>query len=300
MDVVDRVLVGVNRVMSTPSPRRVPVEEKFSLPLFTATVVGMLVVIMGVFWLLAPADVWAAQWAAPWWALVATFLLVKLFNAFMEFFFHRYVLHKPVVPLLGRLYRQHTLHHSLTRITRRRTGSGRELPYVENIYPIIEKEQHEASFFPWFTLPAFALAVTPLLALMQWLVPSWPWFVGGYMAVTASLILYEVFHAIEHWAFEKWEPLVESRSMGWLWRHIYSFHLRHHAVIDCNEGISGFFTFPVADLVFRTWINPKTLYVDGGGWEPEDFRSPEPIAPIRWADRWSETLVKRRRADARG
>ena len=85
-----------------------------------------------------------------------------------------------------------------------------------------------------------------------------------------------------------------------MWRHIYSFHLRHHAVIDCNEGISGFFTFPVADLVFRTWINPKTLYVDGGGWEPQDFRSPEPIAPIRWLDRWTDARVKARRARARG
>lgn len=70
-------------------------------------------------------------------------------------------------------------------------------------------------------------------------------------------------------------------------------------MIDCNEGISGFFTFPVADLVFRTWINPKTLYVDGGGWEPQDFHSPNPIAPIRWLDRWTDERVKARRARAR-
>lgn len=286
--------------MVQSTARRVPVEEKFSLSLFVLTVVGMLALMLGALWLVAPDSVWHAQWTAPWWAFLGAFLGIKLFNAFMEYFFHRYVLHKPVLPLLGRLYRQHTLHHSLTRIARRRTGSGRELPYVENIYPMMEPEQHEASFFPWFTLPAFGLFVTPLLAVLTWLLPSFPWFSAGFLAVTASLILYEVFHAIEHWPFEKWEPLIESRRWGWLWRHIYSFHLRHHAVIDCNEGISGFFTFPVADLVFRTWVNPKTLYVDGGGWEPDDFRSPRPIAPIRWCDRMADFWVQRRRAAARG
>lgn len=104
--------------------------------------------------------------------------------------------------------------------------------------------------------------------------------------------------AIAH-GFRTGRALVENRYFGWMWRHIYSFHLRHHAVIDCNEGISGFFTFPVADLVFRTWVNPKTLYVDGGGWEPEDFHSPRPIAPIRWLDKWTDERVKARRARAR-
>lgn len=285
--------------MSDTPVRHGHVEEKFSLPLFIVTVAGCLIAILAVLWLLAPSSVWETQWSAPWWAFLGAFLVITLFNAFVEFFFHRYILHKPVVPFLSRFYRQHTLHHSLTRITRRRTASGRELPYVENIYPITQPEQHEASFFPWFTLPVFALVVTPLLALLTWAFPVFPWFVAGYVALAASLTLYEVFHAIEHWAFEKWAPLVESRYFGWMWRHIYSFHLRHHAVIDCNEGISGFFTFPVADLVFRTWINPKTLYVDGGGWEPQDFRSPNPIAPIRWLDRWTDDRVKARRARAR-
>ncbi len=278
---------------------RVHVEEKFSLPLFIATVAGMLAVLMGALWLLAPEAVWAAQWSAPWWAFLGAFLAVTLFNAFVEFFFHRYILHKPVVSFLSRFYRQHTLHHSLTRITRRRTGSGRELPYVENIYPITEPEQHEASFFPWFTLPVFALVVTPLLVLLTWLLPVFPWFVAGYLALAGSLALYEIFHAIEHWAFEKWAPLIESRRFGWMWRHIYSFHLRHHAVIDCNEGISGFFTFPVADLVFGTWVNPKSLYVDGGDWEPADFHSPRPCAFIRWCDAWTDRRVKARRSHAR-
>lgn len=284
---------------SVPNAQRAPVEEEFSLPLFIATVAVSLAGIGGLFWLLAPSEVWHAQWTTPWWAFLAAFLAIKVVNAFAEFFFHRYVLHKPVIPLLSRFYKQHTLHHSLTRITRRRTATGRELPYVENIFPMTKPEQHEASFFPWYTLFAFAAALTPVLVVLHWAAPFFPWFSAGYAALAASLVLYEVFHAIEHWAFEKWAPLIEHRHFGWMWRHIYSFHLRHHAVIDCNEAISGFFTFPLPDLVFGTWINPKTLYVDGGGWEPQDFRSPRPYAFIRWCDALCDRVVKTRRARAR-
>ena len=284
---------------AAPSPPAPHPEEKFSLTLFVGTVAGMLALIGGIFWLLAPAALWDAQWSPPWWAFLIAFLVITLFNAFFEFFLHRYVLHKPVLSLLSHFYRQHTLHHSLTRITRRRTSSGRELPYVENIYPITQPEQHEASFFPWFTLPVFALVVTPVLIGLNWFFPSFPWFSAGYAALAASLALYEIFHAIEHWAFEKWAPLIENRYFGWAWRHVYSFHLRHHAVIDCNEGISGFFTFPIADLVFGTWINPKTLYVDGGDWEPKDFHSPRPCAFIRWCDAACDRIVQARRKQAR-
>jgi hemolysin III len=83
----------------------------------------------------------------------------------MEFFFHRYVLHKPVAPFLSYFYKQHTHHHSLTRITRRRTPGGLEVNFVENFYPILEKEQKEASFFPWYTFVIFAAILTPFFAL---------------------------------------------------------------------------------------------------------------------------------------
>lgn len=187
------------------------------------------------------------------------------------------MLHKPAIPLLSRCYRQHTLHHSLTRIARRRLPGGREVPYVENIYPMTEPEQGEAAFFPWYTLAVFAVLVTPLLAL----------------------ILYEVFHAIKHWPLEKWTPLLEHPRFGKIWTHIYSFHLRHHAVIDCSEAISGFFTFALADLVLGTWVSPKTLYADGGDWDAAEFKSPRPRAFIRWCDRVADRLVARRRQRAR-
>lgn len=276
------------------------VEEELSLPLFFVTVLISLAGLYGLFWLAAPSSVWVANVGAAAWQFAAAFLLIKLFNCFMEFFFHRYVLHKPVVPFLSRFYRQHTLHHNLTRIGRRRTPGGRDIPVVENIYPILEPEQKEASFFPWFTLAVFGLIVTPVLALLQWLIPSLPWFLAGYAALAASLIFYEVFHAIEHWPFEKWAVLIEHPRFGGFWRKVYGFHLRHHAVIDCNEAISGFFTLPVADVVFKTWIFPKSLYTDGGDWEPSEFTSPRPCRFIRWCDEASENIVRNRRLAAQG
>ena len=280
---------------ASPHPQE---EEKFSLPIFLFTIVTSLACLVGVLKLAAPDAVWHVQTSAGVGRFAAAFLAIHLLNCFIEYIFHRYVLHKPVVPFLSRFYRQHTLHHSLTRIGKRYTSAGREVPFVENIYPVVTPEQGEASFFPWYTLLIFAGIVTPLLIVLQWLTPAFPWFFAGYGALTFSLALYEIFHAIEHWAFERWEPLIESRHFGWLWRKVYSFHLRHHAVIDCNEAISGFFTLPVFDWVFGTFVLPKSLYADGTEWTATEFTSPRPVALIRWVDAKTDTLVKARRANS--
>lgn len=274
-------------------------EEHFSLSLFLFTVVATLAGLALVLWLLLPAQTWQEQLHSRGWTYVAAFLAFSLFNAFVEFFFHRYVLHKPVVPFLSRFYRQHTKHHSLTRIGRKQTPAGREVPFIENQFPMIHAEQHEASFFPWYTLIAFSAFIAPLLALLQWVLPSFPWFFGGLAALASSVTLYEVFHAIEHWPFEKWGPLIDSAKVGKFWRMVYSFHLRHHAVIDCNEAISGFFTLPVPDWAFGTFILPKTLYTDGEEWAPAQFVSPEPCRFIRWLDRFTDNQVAQRRLRAR-
>src|SRR5580692_10179595 len=107
------------------------VEEKFSYPLFGLTVGVTLAGFIAALWLLAPAAVWRTQFQAGPGRWVAALLAVTLFNCFVEYFFHRYVLHKPAVPWLSRFYRQHTKHHNLTRIVRKRTPGGTEIPFVE-------------------------------------------------------------------------------------------------------------------------------------------------------------------------
>lgn len=271
--------------------------EKFSVPLFLVTVVTTLAGLFAAVRYLAPG-VWREQLHHPVWKIAVVFCAISLVNSFVEFFFHRYVLHMPAVPFLRRLYRQHTLHHALTRIARKPSANGRGLLYVENKYPMTEPEQGEASFFPWYSLAVFALVLSPLLALLQWVLPSCPWFLAGYAALSVSLILYELLHALNHWPIETWTPLIEHARWGWFWRPAYAFHLRHHAVIDCNESISGFFGLPIPDWAFGTCVIPKTVYADGEEWSADKFVSPKPVRFIRWLDRTASGAVQRRRAAA--
>jgi hemolysin III len=271
--------------------------EKFSLPRFIITVLVSLAGLLAALRLVAPG-VWDGQFLAPAWRWGAAFLAVTFVNCFIEFFFHRYVLHQPAIRIVQRLYRQHTLHHALTRIGQMRGQGGRGIVFVENKFPIVTPEQSEASFFPWYSLAIFGVLLAPLLALLQWLFPSFPWFFSGFGALAASLALYEILHAIEHWPFEKWSPLIEHPRWGRFWRPIYGFHLRHHAVINCNESISGFFGLPVADWIFGTCVIPQTIYADGEEWASDKFRSPRPIAIIRILDEIAARIVRRRRAMA--
>lgn len=268
--------------------------EAFSLPLFTFTMLASLAGLAALLRLAAPGF-WTGQFLSTWERAAVAFVVVSLANGFVEFFFHRYVLHTSAVPFLRRLYRQHTLHHALTRIGRRKSRDGRGVLCIENKFPIVEAEQGEASFFPWYSMAVFAALATPALALMQWLLPSFPWFLSGYLALAVSLSLYEVLHAINHWPFEVWDPLIAHPRWGWFWRPVYAFHLRHHAVIDCNESISGFFGLPVADWVFGTCVIPRTVYADGEEWSQDKFRSPQPVWIIRQLDSLARNSVRTRR-----
>lgn len=280
--------------MKSSDPADHPHEE-FSLPLFVLTVLATLAALLAALRLFAPG-VWAQQFLAPLGHGLIAFLAISLVNCFMEYFFHRYVLHTPAIPFLRRLYKQHTLHHALTRIARKQSRDGRGILFIENKFPITEPEQGEASFFPWYSLAVFALILSPLLALLQWLLPAFPWFLAGFAAIAVSLTLYELLHAINHWPFEQWEPLIQHPRWGRFWQPAYGFHLRHHAVTDCNESISGFFGLPLADWVFGTCVIPQTVYAEGEEWSQEKFRSPNPRRIIRWLDARAERVVQRRRA----
>jgi hemolysin III len=285
-----------------PSPSAGPkIEPKFSVALFVVTVLITLAGLFGGLAFLAPG-VWQSQLAASWGSLVAVFLAVHLFAALVEFVFHRYVLHAPLVPFLSYFYKQHTLHHALTRIDYQKSRDGREnIPrLVEGVainrYPIMDEPQYEASYFPWYTLAVFALLGSFLFAPIQWLLPEAPVFLGGYLAIAWSLVLYELIHAMEHWPQAIWDRLIQQKRWGRFWRKAYAFHLRHHADIRCNEAISGFFALPLIDLAFGTYVDPETLYTHGRPVSPQEFVSPRPrLALVRWLDRQAESAVKRRR-----
>ncbi len=281
----------------TSDPDGTQPHEHFSVSLFLFTVAVTVAAACGLMRLLAPA-LWAAQLRAPWWTFVVAFAAITLLNCFVEFFFHRYVLHRPAIPGLGRLYRQHTLHHALTRIGKKPTRDGRGLLFVENKFPIVEDAQGEGSFFPWYALAVFIALLLPIFLALQWAAPAFPWLLGGISALASSLVLYELLHASNHWPLERWLPLIEHPKWGWFWRPVYSFHLRHHAVIDCNESVSGFFGLPIADWVFGTCVIPATIYADGEEWMPENFIAPRPCGLIRALDRVAAHVVATRRAQS--
>jgi hemolysin III len=285
--------------MANHTPHADHEHPPFSLPLFIATILASLLLLLGALKLFLPGY-WEAQFLAPFWKGLVAFLALSLLNCYVEYVFHRYVLHKPAVPFLRRFYRQHTLHHALTRIARKPVRDGRGIMFIENKYPILEVEQHEASFFPWYTLVTFACILAPLYCLLQWAAPSFPWFFAGFAALASSLAIYELVHAIEHWPLEKWEPLILSPRWGFIWRPAYSFHLRHHAVIDCNESISGFFCLPLADWTFGTCLMPRSIYSDGEEWSADEFTSPRPVWPVRMLDEAADRAVRRHRAGATG
>lgn len=267
---------------------------RFSLLFFVVVIILSLTGFLFALALVAPA-IWEAQLAASFRTILGTFVVMHFVNAFAEFFFHRYVLHSPLVPFLSYFYRQHTLHHALTRVVKKKVvdvGTREELR-IENKYPIVEEVQHRASFFPWYAFSVFGILWTPFFILAQWILPSTPIFLAGFGAIAWSLSLYEVLHSIEHLPLEKWLPLLEHPRWGRWWKMFYAFHLRHHADIRSNESISGFFCLPITDFVFGTWVNPVALYEDKRITEADEFKSPTPRF-IGWLDRLSEAKIRNR------
>jgi hemolysin III len=274
-------------------------DPPFSPALFIFTILASLAVLIGALILIAPG-VWQAQLSASFLSFAAVFALTHAFGGLMEYFFHRYVLHAPLFDVLSYFYKQHTLHHALTRIVYRPSSTLHEtmptLVEVENRYPIVEEKQHEASFFPWYTLIVFGLLLTPLLALGQFLFPTAPFLLAGWTGLAFSMALYELVHAVEHWPEGRWHAMIARPNTGRFWRKAYAFHLRHHADIRCNEGISGVFGLPIYDFLFGTYVDPETLYLHGKETCPKQFVSPRPsFFLIRWLDTQAEKAVKTRR-----
>lgn len=221
--------------------------------------------------------VWGTQLDTSFPVFFTTFFLVHLAMAFVEFFFHRYVLHMNAVPFLSHFYVQHNLHHGLTAVTQ-------ESLYVSNEYPIEEEHQHEASFFPWYTFPLFSLLFTPFFIIVYLLSPVTPIFIAGYSALLLSIVLYEFIHNTWHMELATWKKLMQRKRTGALWHRIYTFHLRHHADVRCNESVSGFLGIPVPDLLFGTYIKANTLYPHKQIVDPSEFVTPKPIFFIHWLD----------------
>src|SRR6266850_436271 len=122
---------------------------------------------------------------------------------------------------------------------------------------------------------------------VQVLLPRLPVLMGGYAAITWSMCLYEILHAIEHQPYEWWKRATEHPRLGGVWRKLYGFHHMHHANVSCNEAISGFFGLPIADWVLGTYHQPKELLLEGRVATARDFAVPRPPRIVQWLDGWA-------------
>jgi hemolysin III len=261
------------------------VQAKFSIFWFAVQALVQYVLLLLAFRFLLPG-VWAKQFEAGWLALVLTFLAWHLFICFFEWGFHRYVLHSVTSPILLWFARGHRSHHGLTPIKLQAVAEGSDR-YVLNRYPITEEEQNLNAAFPVYAIVAFWAFFTPLFVVVQLLLPKAPILMGGFAAITWSMCLYEILHAIEHRPYEWWKHATEHPRFGAFWRRIYGFHHMHHANISCNEAISGFFSLPVADWAFGTYHQPKELLLEGRVATAKDFAVPPPPGWVRWLDAWA-------------
>ena len=249
--------------------------EHFSASFFLAVNTGTLAVIFAGLKLLVPA-VWAAQISTPLIIIAATFVGAHFVNAFVEYFFHRYVLHAQVIPFFAHFYQAHNTHHTLTKVE--------QTVVTTNKFPIIAEPQHESSFFPWWSLLVFSIFLTPIYSVIWYLFPMIPIFVAGYAALFWSMLLYELFHMAWHWPISTWTPLFARTYTGRFWHYVYTFHLRHHANVRCNESVSGFFGLPLPDLLFGTYLPSNTVFPDQTVVPIEEYRSPKPYLLIRLLD----------------
>jgi hemolysin III len=272
--------------------------KRFSILQFVLQTLAQYALLLVAFRFLLPS-LWARQVSAGWPAIALTFLGFHLFMCFFEWAFHRYVLHSVTSPILEHFAHAHRHHHGLTPIRLQPVAEGSDR-YVLNRYPITEEEQHEDSAFPWYALLAFWAFFTPLLALLQWLLPGLPVLLAGYTAITWSMSLYEILHAVEHQPYEWWKHATEHPRFGFVWRQLYGFHHMHHANTSCNEAISGFFGLPVADWAFGTYHQPRELLLEGRVATAKDFAVSPPPGLVRWLDGWARKRESQlRRIDAR-
>jgi hemolysin III len=265
--------------------------KKFSILQFSVRTFVQFAVLLAAFRMLLPAF-WSSQFAAGGLAILIVFLGTHLFLCFFEWGFHRYVLHSVISRWLQGFARGHRNHHGLTpiRLQPVRAGSDR---YVFNRYPILEAAQFEDSAFPIYALATFWVLFTPLLIAVQLVLRDVPILMGGYAAITWSMCLYEILHAIEHQPYDWWKRATEHPRFGAVWRNLYGFHHMHHANISCNEAISGFFGLPIADWALGTYHQPKELLLEGRHASAKDFAVPAPPRIVHWLDGWARKRESR-------
>jgi len=260
---------------------KVFMDDEFSYGFFIFYVTVTELCLFGLLYFLLPR-LWDMQMEASHsWSTALFVLCVLGVNPAFEFFIHRYILHRKLIPLLGFLCQKHRDHH-------RRTPAsfGREKALGPDRFIIQEESQHISSSFPFYALLGFTLIMMPFYLFLQWLFPHVAVIFTGLLATTTSYCIYEIFHAWYHEPSEKWERRLGRIGLGRFWKNLRLAHECHHQNISTNHGVSAGFGWCMwPDKVFGTFIKPAVFEKAAQIGDHAAVHSFKPIFLIRWLDR---------------
>jgi hypothetical protein len=165
------------------------------------------------------------------WAEIITVPVAFLFCNFIEWWLHRYVMHRPWKNPIGRaVYNRHTLQHH-------QFFTDREMRFFNH-------RDYRVTFFPPYALAAFTLMSIPVaIVLGNLFAPNVGWL---FITTTTSMyMIYEFMHFCchvgENW-FVRYTPFINTMR-----RH----HTAHHdqsIMMNYNMNL----TFPIMDWLFGT------------------------------------------------
>lgn len=200
-------------------------DRGFSLGAHLARVLGVAAAICAL-------GVWLARDASPWlWLTMPVFWVVA---NFFEWAVHRYLMHRPLQPRM--LYLSHAIVHH-----RCFDGEAQEIRSVADLSVVM---------MPWYTL-LIVFAMASPIAFGAALVGG-PGLAGVFLsAAVLYFLLYETIHTLHHLpqAFLERMSLGRGRVVAFLRRHHHHHHQMAH-MKDDNFNV----TFPVADMVMRTYV----------------------------------------------
>ncbi|MDP3935041.1 MAG: hypothetical protein Q8Q46_02415 [Candidatus Giovannonibacteria bacterium] len=203
---------------------------------------------------------------SPWQRHAEFFLYENLANCFVEWVFHRYILHSKT-----RIGYPHRMHHAATPVSR---------------YAIIDAFQEKFSHFPNWALPAFFGFYFPFILIMKLTLPAGPYFLDILGAVVFSYLGYEIKHAHHHRLYGGWwQKWVEMKGpLGRLGGKCHIGHFVHHENWRLNNNVFGFFGFPLADWLFGTLDLARKILPGGGLEKFPGYKAPKSVWFIRVLD----------------
>ncbi len=269
-------------------------DRPLPIPWFTGKVAGQCL-LLGLFLRFVFRGVWESELASGRWLMVIlpiTIFVGHLGTGLFEWAFHRWVLHSILFSWFARFAVSHRHHHDETKITTKYLPTRPGLVVISK-FDMVEPGQFEGSAFPWWSLLGFWAMFSLLFIPLHLVWPRRPMLIGGYSAIALAYWLYEVIHAVHHYPQAWWQPKLEDPRFGKIWVRFFGFHRMHHYRKRFNMAIGGVFGFWLWDWIFRTYVHPQNLLIEGNLILSEDVKVHDPPRWVSWIDQKVDEIERR-------